>query len=284
MYSLRPWRAPAWTGALLLLPALLLAGRPAAAQEAGAEFRAPDGSFVCRVPPGWQATTAALGAQPIGVFDPADSGRARILVFSNVAVGGIEQVARQGAAVTTRDFPGVSPEGQPTFGEAEGLPTAWIAYRGTLANGVAARIWSGVLLKEPFAFWVVGLATAETAARGEEAARAVFASLQPGEIPENAALARAIVGRWEYYYASSSGTGDDRFNFWLQKILVFTPDGRFTYQVANSEGAQSHASGRYRVYGPWLYAEIDGGGRAVLALELAAHNGLKVEGELYLRQ
>jgi hypothetical protein len=271
-------------GSLFLLLFTFPAGRPAAAQAEGAAFRAPDGSFVCQTPPGWTASTAALGTQPVTVFAPADGGPERVLAFANTVVGSVQDVARQAAGFTARIFPGVTPEGPPEYSEVAGLPAAWIAYRGTLANGVTARIWSGVLLKGRFAFWVVGLATPESADRGEAVTRALFASLKPGEIPENTALAQAILGQWEYYYSNSSGTGEHRFNFWLQKLLNFGADGRFAYQVANSEGAQSQASGSYRVYGNSLYIEVDGGGPAVFALELLSRDGLKIEGELYLRR
>lgn len=141
----------------------LIAALPASAQQ---PFRAADGAFVCDVPSGWTRATSAIGTLPIGVFAPGDAGPERVLVFATTVVGTIEEVARQGAAFTTRTFPGVALQGTPLFGE----------------------------------------------------------------------------------------------------------------------GAQSHASGRYRVYGSTLYVEIDGGGPAVFAVEMPAANGLKIEGELYLRQ
>ena len=259
---------------------------------AGAEFRAPDGSFVTRAPLGWKVRTVQGGAQPLHIFEPEGGGDERILVMASPAPSNsMDDLIQQAAALVMQMFPGLRPAGPPSRGQSGGAASAEVSYRGILANGTQASAWHGLLVKDGFAFGVLGLAMTGTAQRTEEAARVLYRNMRPGNVPENTQLARAIVGRWTFVQGSQHGGGSQRTSTYVSRQVTFFADGRFHYVGGVAVGTErggasvdSQNTGTYRVYGNTLYAQIQGGGQAVYTLELVPGGGLRINGELYIRE
>ena len=266
-----------------------LAHPASAAPPGGDEFQAQDGSFATRVPPGWKGR-AVSGPQPMNVFEPEGGGEERIIVMSAPAtVGSIQELAQQAAGMIVQMFSGLRPAGAPSFTQVAGSPAAEITYSGTLPTGRQARAWHGIILKERSAFGVFSLASPEKAQATEESARVLYQNMRPGRVPENTQLAAAIVGRWTFVNRNEGiKVGDSAY---VSRVLTLDASGRFEYVSAVSAsagggvgGGETRATGSYRVQGNTLIAQIDGGGQVSYTLELVQGGGLKINGELFIRE
>jgi hypothetical protein len=264
---------------------------------ASTEFHAADKSFSTRVPAGLKSRTIMAGAQRLYVFEPEGGGEERILVSSGVAaVNSIQELAQQAMALTNQLFPGLRPTAAASFSQVANSPAAEISYSGMSAKGDQVIGWNGVILKERFYFAVLGLARAQDAKKIEQQSRFILRNMRPGEIKENVELVRAIVGRWTYYEGSSSGAGSSRSSSSVNRQVTFYPNGRFQYMSAvyvdtnmpgglgGTAGGDKTTTGRYKVYGNTLFAEIDNGGQAVFGLELLRGGALKIDGLTYIRE
>jgi hypothetical protein len=268
-----------------------------ASRLVGVAYRAPDGAFTCRLPSGWTAQNTSLGGQPVTVLAPAN-GEPRILLFGNPAASpSIREVTRQGIALVMQSFPGVRPVGAPKISRVNGAPAAEVAYGGELMTGGTVRLWGAAMLQNGLCLGVLSLAPQEGAARVESRARELFRSMRAGKPQPGGQLARAIVGRWSYYYGSSSGIGTSTASSTsVSKTVTFYPNGRFEYvggvsssvdlpsDIGGSASGDSRASGTYRLQGSTLVARFDGGGQATFRLQFVPGGALKINGMLFIRE
>jgi len=274
------------TLAALAVFSSLLAATAAQNQGSGSEFRAPDGSFTCPVPAGWQVQTVPIGGTPVYVFQPADGGDDRIIVASGPATAAnIQDLAQQTVVFVCQQLlPGVQPAGTPSFGQIGGIPSAEITYKGTTAAGPVAW-WQAVMLKDQTYFTVLGGARAERSALVEKQCRTIFSGIRPGQARPKADLSAAIIGRWTYYNRSSVTSGSS------SKQITFYPNGRFEYtattympDLPTDIDPTTRTGGQYRLNGNTLVVQLDNGQSATYTLELVQGGGLKINGELFIRE
>lgn len=267
------------------------------ARGSGREFQAPDGSFAATLPAGWRARPANPALPSLHAFEPENGGEERILIGAGPSTAGsIQELMQEGVQVVMQLVPGLQPAGQPSYGQIGGAPSAEVRYRGTTGQGVELASWHGILLKDRFYFAVLSLARAEQAGAAEQAARSMYQSMRPARVPENMQLARAIVGRWTFSQGSQSGAGSNRSNAFVSRQITFAVDGRFEYVGGvyvdtslpggggGTGGRDTRYSGTYQIFGNQLRARFDQGGEQVFTLELVQGGGLKLNGDLYIRE
>jgi hypothetical protein len=273
------------TTALALGLASLAAG-VLPAPQAGKDFEAPDRSLSCLVPAGWRARTSAIGGTAVHVLEPEGGGEERILVSTGLATAStIQELAQQTIALVTQQLmPGLQAAAPPVFTKASGFPAAELSYRGVTVAGPVVW-WQGVVLKDKQYATVLGGARSERAQAVEKECRAVFGSIKIAPVKENAQLAQVIVGRWTWFNRSNnSGVS-------TSKQVSFYANGRFDYNAStfvpnlpSGVDPTTQASGTFRIQGNTLLAQFDNGQQATFTLELVPGGGLKINGELFIRE
>jgi hypothetical protein len=252
---------------------------------AGSEFRAPDGSFTCPVPAGWNVRTVPLGGTPIHVFEPAGGGEDRIIVASGPSPAGtIQELAQYSMMFVSQQLlPGVQPMKLPAFGQTGGVPSAEIYYQAMTGAGQVSW-WQGILLKDQMYFTVLGGARTDRAALIEKDSRVIFAGIRPAPPQPASQLAAAIVGSWSFYDRSNITKGSS------SKQVTFYPNGRFEYVAATylpnlpaDVDPTTKVGGQYRLNGNTLIAQMDNGQSATYTLQLV-QGGLLINGELFIRE
>jgi hypothetical protein len=264
---------------------------------AGTTSQGPDGAFTFRRPAGWQAQAVTLGGQPATLLAPTNGGEERIILSATPAAGSIREVAQQGIRFVLQSFPGVQPQGSPSFFTINGMPAAELAYRGAMPNGSPVRLWGGALLKSGTCYAVMAMARAESGEVIERQARTLFRTIRPARERPTPQLARALVGRWSYYYGSSSGIGTSTSSSSsVSKTVVFYPNGRFEYisgvstnvelpsDIGGYGSGDTRVTGTYRLSGNTLVARYDGGGQATFRVEAVQGGALRINGLLFIRE
>ena len=264
---------------------------------AGTTRQGPDGAFTFRLPPGWRAQAVTLGGQPAMVLAPAHGGEERIILSATPAAGSIREVAQQGIRFVLQSFPGVEPQGSPAFFTINGMPAAELAYQGELPNGSSVRLWGGAILKNGTCYGVMALARSEGGEVTERQARALFRTIRPARERLAPQLARAIVGRWSYYYGSTSGIGTSTSSGTsVSKTVVFYPNGRFEYIAGVSTNVElpsdiggygsgdTRVTGTYTLKGNTLVARYDSGSQASFRVEAVQGGAFRINGLLFIRE
>jgi len=256
------------------------------AEATGTDFQAPDGSFTCRIPSGWKARSASIGGTTVHVLEPNDGGEERILVSAVPATANsLQELAQQAIALVTQQLlPGYVVAATPKFTQQGESQVVEITYMGMTGMGKASW-WHGLMLKDRIALGVLGGAREDRAQIIGQQCRDVLRSLRPGKVPENTALAAAIIGKWTFYSRSGQTRGS------VSKEVVFYPNGRFEYTAATylpdmppDIDPTTRSSGTYQLTGNILIARSDNGQQATFTLELVPGGGLKINGELFIRE
>ncbi len=271
------------------------AGGGAAPSQAGwTEFQAPDGSFVCRVPPGWRTRSTATGATPLYIFEPEGGGEERILVATGaVTVSDIQQLADQTITFVTQQLlPGLRVASRPVFTQIGGNSVAEISYSGVAGTGQVIW-WQGVMLKGGTYYTVLGGARAQQAQAMEKQSRTVFGSIRPGQTQGQTAgqgqassqLARYVIGRWTWFNRQRESQVS------TSKQITFYPNGRYDYiastfvpNAPTGVDPTTQVSGSYKLNGNTLMAQSDRGDQGNFTLEMVPPNGLKISGDLFIRE
>jgi hypothetical protein len=265
------------------------AATPAAqnkAEESGQEFQAPDGSFACRIPAGWKVRALNIGGAAVQVLEPESGGEERILLSAAPATAGsLQELAQQAIALVTQQLlPGFQVAAMPKFLSEGETQFAEITYVGMTASGQASW-WHGLILKDKMALGVLGGARVDRAQAVTQQSRAVLRSMRPGKVPQNLALAAAILGKWAFYDRSGQTRGS------VSKQIVFFQNGRYEYQAVtyipdmpSDIDPTTRVSGTYQINGNILLARADNGQQATFTLELVPGGGLKIGGELFIRE
>lgn len=274
--------------ALLVFAALLPLQAGAPQPGMNSSFQSPDGSFTVPVPAGWRAQTA----ENFSFLVPEDGSEERILLVSGPAsASSIQELAQQAAQLAAQSFH-LRVTGTPVMDAARGRVE--IQYVGQTQSGTVSA-WNGIWLRDGAYYAVLSLATQERAQAVEAQARIVFSNMRTAKLAENSGLARAIVGRWEYYYASRGGGGSSSYSTSVSKILVFYPDGRFSYTggvgadsgipsgTRTSVNSDGSITGRYTVTGNSLTAHYDNGQTATFQIQMKGSTGLLINGMLFTR-
>lgn len=249
------------------------------------EFVAPDGSFRFTVPAGWQAryTPAMTFVEPVG------GGEGRIVVGSGIAMArSMEELTRQAAALAGQALPGarLTAAAKITGQKAEQ----------SYGVGVLSA-WNGMELQGEVYFAVLSMGRQERAAEWERLGRAILQSAKFQAPPRNTQAEQGVIGRWELSSYKSTRTGvRDSSSYSSNWTVVFLPGNRFrstqqnhfdttseTYGGGNV-GASNVTAGTYRIFGATLVADIDGVGRQLFSYEPYSNGGLKLNGQLFLRQ
>lgn len=250
-----------------------------------AEFIAPDGSYRFAVPEGWHARYSQL----MTVLEPTAGGEQRILVGSGIsAASSIQEMAQQAVGLSSIILPGLRVTAGPRFSGQ----TAEQEY----ANAMFAA-WNGMRLQGETYLAVMTVGRPANAPQLQPLGRAILASAKFQAPPRNTIAEQQILGRWELSSYTSRRTGtSDSSSYSSNWTVVFSPGNRFhstqqSHFDTRSEsvgggnvGASAQATGTYRIFGPSLVANLDGGGRQIFALELHTNEGLKLNGMLFLRQ
>jgi len=273
-------------------------GRPPAA--AGTNYDAPNGSLSMRVPQGWRARETTLGTTPVQVIEP-ESGDERILVAAVPAMANsIQELAQQTAQqVTQQVLPGFRLTGQPAISNVNGSPAAELKYTGTTAAG-QVYAFQKILLKGQQSAGVLGMSRPDRAAMIEELCRGVFQSIQlrQGETPKAAggagggaggALAQHILGHWVWSHQTDTAGG--RIAASTTRELWIYPGGRYKYVYAtyvpnmpSDIDPVKTVTGSYRLEGNQLIGRADSGEQATFTVEAVGSTGMKLNGDLYIRQ
>jgi hypothetical protein len=268
-------------------------GKPAA--TSGVEYRASDGSFTCRIPSGWRAHGTNLGGTIVQVLEPENGGEDRILISALPSgATSLQELAQQAVAMVTQQLlPGYRASGIPRFSQQGDAQIAENRYEGMTGAGQATW-WHGFMLKNGFALGVLGGARSERAQAIEEQCRAILASMRLNEAqnagpapqqPGGGSLAAALVGRWTYYSRSDNTRGS------VSKQIVFYANGRFEYTAStympnmpSDIDPTTRLAGSYQIVGNTLIGRGDNGQQATYTLELIPGGGLKINGELFIRE
>lgn len=251
----------------------------------GGEFVAPDGSYRFAVPAGWVARYTPM----MTVVEPAGGGEGRILVGSGIAMArSVEELTRQAAALAGQALPGARLTAGPKIAGARAEQSYGV--------GVLAA-WNGMELQGEVYLGVLAMGRQERAAEMERVGRGILESARFQAPPRNVGAEQAVVGRWELSSYKSTRTGvRDSSSYSSNWTVVFLPGNRFRSTQQNyfdstsevygggSVGAGNVATGTYRIFGGTLVADIDGVGRQVYAIEPYTNGGLKLNGQLFLRQ
>lgn len=263
--------------------------KPKTPVESGTEYRASDGSFTCRIPSGWRARAANIGGTTVQVLEPENGGDERILVTAiPSAAGSLQELTQQAVTLVTQQLlPGYQPAAMPKFTQRGDTQIAEINYVG-MAGGAQAIWWHGLILKDRIAMGVLGGARADRIRPVEEQCRAVLYSMRPGNTQSaqnNTVQAAAIVGKWTYYSRSGLTRGS------VNKQIVFYPNGRFEYTATTyipdmpvGVDPTTNVSGTYQINGNTLVGRADNGQQATYTLEFVQGGGLKINGELFIRE
>jgi len=220
------------------------------------------------------------------VLEPENGGEERILVSASPSTASsLQELAQQAIALVTQQLlPGFRPASMPKFTQLGDAQVAEITYVGMTASGEASW-WHGLILRDRIALGVLGGARTERAAAVEQACRSVLRSMRPGKTAQNPALAAAILGKWTFYDRSSQTRGS------VSKQIIFYPNGRFEYTAAtympdmpSDIDPTTRSSGTYQLNGNILMARSDTGQQATYTLELVPGGGLKINGELFIRE
>ena len=260
------------------------AAKPVAAS--GTEYRASDGSFTCRVPSGWKARAANIGGTTVQVLEPENGGDERILVSATPSTANsLQELAQQAITLVTQQLlPGYSLAGMPKITQQGDMQVVEISYVG-MAGGGQASWWHGLMLKDQIAMGVLGGARADRAQAVEEQCRTVLYSMRPRNAQNNTALAAAILGKWTFYSRSNQTGGS------VNKQIIFYPNGRFEYSATTyipdmppGIDPTTRITGTYQIIGNTLLGRADNGQQATSTLEFVPGGGLKINGELFIRE
>jgi hypothetical protein len=256
------------------------------AEVSGTEYRARDGSFTCSIPGGWKGRVADIGGTTVHVLEPESGGEERILVSAiPSAANSLQELAQQAMALVTQQLlPGFQVAAMPKFTQQGDAQVAEIRYLG-MAGGGQASWWHGLMLKDKIAMGVLGGARADRAQAIEQQCRKVLLSMRPGKGQNNTALAAAILGTWTFYSRSDNTRGS------VSKQIVFYPNGRFEYLATTylpnmppDIDPTTRINGTYQLNGNILVGKADNGQQATYTLELVQGGGLKINGELFIRE
>ena len=256
------------------------------AEVSAVEYRAPDGSLTCRIPRGWRGRSTSIGGTAVQVLEPEDGGEERILVSATPATANsLQELAQQAITLVTQQLlPGFRVAAMPRFTQLDDSQIAEITYAGMAGSGQSTW-WHGLILREGMALGVLGGARADRAPVVEQLCRDVLRSLRPGKAVQNPALASAILGKWTFYDRSSLTRGSS------SKQIVFYPNGRYEYTATTympdmppGIDPTSRVSGIYQLKGNVLVASADNGQQATYTLELVPGGGLKINGQLFIRE
>ncbi len=256
------------------------------AEAPGTEYQASDGSFTCRIPGGWKARATNIGGSTVQVLEPENGGEERILVSATPAtVNSLQELAQQAIVLVTQQLlPGFRVAAMPKFTQQGDAQVAEITYAGMAGSGQASW-WHGLMLKDKMALGVLGGARADRAQAVEQICREVLRSMRPGKLAQNPALAAAIIGKWTFYSRSSQTRGS------VSKQIIFYQNGRYEYTASTympdmppGIDPTTRINGTYQLNGTILIARSDTGQQATYTLELAPGGGLKINGELFIRE
>jgi hypothetical protein len=256
------------------------------ADEPAVDYRASDGSFTCRIPGGWKARATNIGGSTVHVLEPENGGDERILVSAIPAtVSSLQELAQQAIVLVTQQLlPGFRVAAMPKFTQQGDTQVAEITYAGMTGSGQASW-WHGLMLKDKMALGVLGGARAERAQAVEQVCREVLRSMRPGKVAQNPALAAAIIGKWTFYDRSSQTRGS------VSKQIVFYQNGRYEYTASTylpdmppGIDPTTRVTGTYQLNGNIMTARSDAGQQATFTLELVSGGGLKINGELFIRE
>jgi hypothetical protein len=263
---------------------------PAAREKAadpGIEYRASDGSFTCRIPGGWKARATDIGGTTIQVFEPENGGEERILISATPSsANDVQELAQLAIPLVTQQLlPGLRLAAMPKFPQEGDLQVVEISYVGMAASGGQVSWWHGLMLKDGIALGVLGGARADRAPIVEQLCRDVLQSMRPAKAQSNTTLAAAIIGRWSYYSRSGMTGGS------VNKQVVFYPNGRFEYTATTympdmlpGIDPTTRTSGTCQLSGNILTARADNGQQATYTLESVSGGGLRINGELFVRE
>lgn len=260
---------------------------PKTAAAPGSEYRASDGSFTCRIPGGWKARATDIGGTTVQVLEPENGGEERILASATPSTANsLQELAQQAISLVTQQLlPGFRLAEMPKFTQQGDSQVAEIRYVGMAGGGGQASWWHGLMLKDKIALGVLGGARADRAPAVEQLCRDVLISMRPAKAQPNTALAAAIIGHWSYYSRSGATGGS------VNKQVVFYSNGRFEYTATTyvpnmppDIDPTTRTSGTYQLNGNVLVARADNGQQAIYTLELVSGGGLKINGELFIRE
>jgi hypothetical protein len=267
-----------------------LAQVPAVGEKAavsGIEYRASDGSFTCRIPAGWKARGTDIGGTTVQVFEPENGGEERMLISAMPSsANNAQELAQQAIPLVTQQLmPGLRLAAMPDFPQEGDVQAVEIRYVGMAASGGQVSWWHGLMLKDGIALGVLGGARTDRAPAVEQLCRGVLQSMRPSKVQSNTPPAAAIIGRWSYYSRSGMTGGS------VNKQIVFYPNGRFEYtattympDVPSDIDPTTSTSGTYQLNGNILTARADNGQQATYTLESVSGGGLRINGELFIRE
>jgi hypothetical protein len=257
-----------------------------ASASLGAEFAAPDATYRFAVPDGWRAKYSPL----MTVLEPANGGEARIMIGSGIsAAKNMDEFTRQAAQLTGQMFPGA----RLTAGPKINGNVAEQEY----ANGPYSG-WNGMQLQGEVYFAVLVIGRAPELAQWQSLGRGILQSAKFQAPARNPGAEQALVGRWEFSdYKSSRPSPRESSSSSQNWTVVFEPGNRFRssksfwvdvnsaiYSGGGTASSTQEATGTYRIHGSTLVADIDGYGRYLFLCEPYGNGGVKLNGQLFLRQ
>lgn len=249
------------------------------------EFVAPDGAYRFAVPAGWQARYTPM----MTVVEPLGGGEGRILVGSGIAMArSMEELTRQAAALAGQALPGARLTAAPKI----------TGQRAEQSYGVGVlSAWNGMELQGEVYLGVLAMGRQERAGEWERLGRAILQSARFQAPARNVQAEQGVLGRWELSSYKSTRTGvRDSSSYSSNWTVVFLPGNRFRSTQQNffdttsevygggNVGASNVTTGTYRIFGATLVADIDGVGRQLFSFEPYGNGGLKLNGQLFLRQ
>lgn len=292
--------------------------------EVPGSYRAPDGSFSCTLPQGWNAVKGK-SAHNTFLEPPSNSGGQQFVIISTGTVDppvaeerGVRAVVQRVADTVSQTQPTVTLEGQPRFFKINGHEAAELSFAGRSPN-TDGRVWSGILIRDSSYYTVVAVSTSGHAETFLAQAKAIFQSLRPGLVSDDEeasddsfsqasrpglvsnnarqtgdrSLAAALVGNWSYYHGSGTMSGRGS----VSRYITFHPNGTFEYQssvdvsasgagLANSEQT---LRGTYEVPNSnTLILTTQDGQRVVNQIQLVQQGGyvqaIVVNGETWIRE
>lgn len=286
-------------------------------------YRAPDGSFSCMLPQGWNAVK---GENPHNTFlePPSNSGGQQFVMISTGTVDppaseerGVRGVVQHEANIVSKNHPTL--EGQARFFKINGHEAAELSFTGRNSN-TDDRAWSGILMRDSSYYIVLAISTSGRAETFLAQAKAIFESLRPGSVSDDEeeasdssdfgafrsgsvsnnprqtgdrSLAAALVGTWSYYHGSGTMSGRGS----VSRYMTFYPNGTFEYQssVDVSASGAGLANSEQTIRGTYevpdtntLILTTQDGQRAVDRIQLEQQGGyvqaIVVNGEMWIRE
>jgi hypothetical protein len=259
-----------------------------------ADYVAPDKSFTVSVPEGWRARVADVGGQKMSIIEPANGGEERILVGSGVALAkSIQELSQHAAQLSGQMLPGLRMSSEVRVGQWKGLPSAEQEYQSFQLSA-----WNGMVLKGEFYFAVLALCKVNQVEQCRKTGRAIFESAKFEGMVRNAAVERALVGRWANSDNRTKNTGvRDKLMYMSNWTVVFAANMRFHSKKESfvdtqtdvygggNVGASNEAVGTFRVFGSTLVADIDNWGRQLFSLVFYPNGqGILLNGQLFTRE